>query len=102
MNYNTALSNIGLDISHKKKKHINCLELMGCGGLSKSSRQTPNAKLENRNQKKRDIHIISRAEKSLLFKSSKGHKASKFATLKHININTIFCKEETFETSICH
>jgi len=50
MNYNTALSNIVLDISHTK--HINCLELMGCNGLSKSSRQTPTAKLEDRNQKK--------------------------------------------------
>jgi len=50
MNYNTALSNIVLDISHTK--HINYLELMGHSGLSKSSCQTPTAKLENRNQKK--------------------------------------------------
>jgi len=34
MNYNTALSNIVLDISHTK--HINCFELMGWSGLSKS------------------------------------------------------------------
>jgi hypothetical protein len=77
------------------------LELMGCSSLSKSSRQTPTAKLEKMNQKK-ETHTILRAEKSKLFKLSKGNKTSKYAIFLRININTTCKKEETSETSIYH
>jgi hypothetical protein len=49
---------------------------MGRSGRSKSSRQTPTAKLQNRNQSKRKAYIISRTENAVLFKLRKEHKTN--------------------------
>ena len=48
------------------------------------------------------MHNSSRAEVSILFKLSKGHKTSKYAIFMRINMNIAFWEEETSENSICH